>query len=288
MKAKSLGETEHSRIICGDAADVLRTFSADVVNLTVTSPPYYRHRDYGVAGQIGKEATLDLYLSRLREVLGELLRVTHQHGSCFVVVGDTYLNGKLLLVPHRVALAAADLGWTIRNDVIWQKTCPPPESPRNRWRAGHEHILFLSKKKSGYRFNADAIRVPYAPATLRRWGGGQVYGGQKSKGRTNANDSRMRDGKSFRLDPLGCLPTDVWSLPSSNTAAKHYAAFPSELVRRIIEACSSPGDLILDPFLGSGTTCAVARALGRRSVGIELNAEYAELAAAAVGKNDAA
>jgi DNA modification methylase len=279
---------EQSRIIVGDAAAVLRTLESDLATLTVTSPPYFRHRDYGVDGQIGVEETVAEYLSRLGDVLGELFRLTHDQGCCFIVIGDTYQDRGLLLVPHRLALLAGEIGWTIRNDLIWMKTSPPPESPRNRWRSGHEHILFLTKKGSGYRFNADAIRVPHSPVTLRRWGGGQVYGGKKSKERTNAHDSRMRDGQTFRLNPAGCIPTDVWALPSSNTAAKHYAAFPSEMVRRIIEACSAPGDVVVDPFLGSGTTCVVAEELGRRYVGIELNPEYARMARAALRTNDSA
>lgn len=175
------------------------------------------------------------------------------------------------------------IGWTVRNDIIWSKQDPAPESPRNRWRSGHEHVIFLTKRASGYRFNADAVRVPYSAATLRRWGAGQSYGGPKSQGRGNAKDSRMRDGQVFRLNPHGCLPTDVWSLPASNTSSKHYATFPELLVRPIIEACSDSGDLVLDPFAGSGTTCKLAINLGRRCLGIELNPEYAALARRAVG-----
>src|SRR5439155_11837721 len=85
-------------------------------------------------------------------------------------IGDTYLKQKLLLVPHRIALAADEVGWTVRNDLIWSKLDPPPESPRNRWRSSHEHILFLSKQRGNYTFNADAIRVAYADATIKRWG----------------------------------------------------------------------------------------------------------------------
>jgi site-specific DNA-methyltransferase (adenine-specific) len=267
-----------ARIICGDAAEVLRTLRSGTVALTVTSPPYFQHRDYGIAGQIGQEMTLTAYLERIGVVLSELLRITDEAGSCFFIVGDTYRNRKLLLVPHRIALLAGEIGWTIRNDIIWSKKDPAPESPRNRWRAGHEHALFLSKRPSGYRFNADAVRVPYSPATLRRWGAGQSYGGKKSQGRKHAKDSRMRDGQTFRLNPRGCLPADVWSLPSSNTSDGHYAAFPDQLIRPIIEACSNPGDLVLDPFAGSGTTCRVAISLGRRAVGIDLNPEYAAMA----------
>lgn len=266
------------RILCGDAVEVLRSQPPSCVALTVTSPPYYLHRDYGIQGQIGQEPTLEKYLARIGSVLEEVLRVTDDKGTCFIVIGDTYRDRRLLLVPHRLAILASEVGWTVRNDVIWHKTSPPPESPRNRWRSGHEHILFLSKRPSGYRFNADAVRVPHSSATLRRWGAGQSYGGPKSKARRSPDDSRMRDGQRFRLNPLGCLPTDVWSCAGANTSAIHYAAFPKQLVRTIIAACSFPGDLVLDPFTGSGTTCAVAASLGRRSLGIDLNSEYALIA----------
>lgn len=88
----------------------------------------------------------------------------------------------------------------------------------------------------------------------------------------------MRDGQIFTLNPRGCLPTDVWSLSASNTSTRHYATFPEQLVRPIIEACSVPGDLVLDPFVGSGTACRVAVALGRRCLGIDLNPKYVALA----------
>ena len=274
---------DQARIICGDARRVLEGLPPDRADLTVTSPPYFGHRDYGVRGQFGMEATVGEYVASMCGVLKELLRVTKETGACFFVVGDTYHKQKLLLVPHRLALAADEIGWTVRNDLIWNKLDPAPESPRNRWRSGHEHILFLTRRPSKYKFNADAIRVPYAPATIRRWGNGQVYGGAKSEGRRNEDDSRMRHGKTFRLNPKGCLPTDVWSLPAGDSSARHYATFPDWLIQPMIAACTDPGDLVLDPFVGSGTTCRIARELGRPCLGIELNPEHAEMAARAVG-----
>jgi site-specific DNA-methyltransferase (adenine-specific) len=272
----------NNEIICGDAIKALASLPSDSVDLVVTSPPYFGHRDYGVKGQIGIESRLDAYLKKIRAALVQLLRVSKGPGSCFIVIGDTYRNKRLLLVPHRIALLAADVGWIVRNDVIWHKLDPPPESPHNRWRSGHEHILFLTKQPSGYRFEADAIRVPYAASTIKRWGNGQSYGGPKSQGRRNGNDSRMRHGKSFVLHPKGCVPTDVWSMPSGDSSVSHYATFPDRLITPIMEACSQVGDLVLDPFVGTGTTCRVAVELKRRAIGIELNPEYARIARAAI------
>lgn len=267
-----------NRIIRGDVKTAIKTIDDQCVTLTVTSPPYFQHRDYGVKGQIGREKTLDAYLKQIKFVLAEILRVTTETGSCFFVVGDTYRDRKLLLVPHRIAIIADELGWTVRNDLIWSKLDPPPESPRTRWRAAHEHILFLTRQPGGYTFNGDAIRVPYAEATLKRWGNGQVYGGPKSVGRLNAKDSRMRHGQTFKLNPKGCIPTDIWSLPAGDSSVRHYATFPEKLIRPIIAACSDPGDLVFDPFAGSGTTCRIAASMDRKCVGIEINPEYAKIA----------
>jgi site-specific DNA-methyltransferase (adenine-specific) len=271
------------RIICGDAKTVLATLPEEGVDLIVTSPPYFQHRNYGVEGQIGVEDTVDEYVCEIRGVLEELFRVTAKTGACFFVVGDTYRKQRLLLVPHRIALAADFAGWTVRNDLIWSKLDPAPESPRNRWRSSHEHVLFLTKQPTKYTFHADEIRVPYSDVTLRRWGNGQIYGGAKSEGRKNGNDSRMRHGRTFALNPKGCLPTDVLSLPAGDSSDRHYATYPDRLIRPIILACSNPGNVVVDPFAGSGTTCRVAKETGRRCIGIELNPEYAAMAAKAIG-----
>lgn len=267
-----------SQLICGDATEVLATLPSASIDLVVTSPPYFGHRDYGVRGQIGTESKLEEYLEKIRAGFVELHRTVADTGACFVVIGDSYRNQRLQLVPHRLAIIADEVGWIVRNDLIWHKLDPPPESPRNRWRSGHEHILFLTKRPTKYQFEADAIRVPYADSTMKRWGNGQAYGGAKSAERRNGNDSRMRHGKVFKLNPNGCLPTDVWSMPAGDSSARHYATFPEHLVKPIIEACTHKGQLVLDPFAGSGTTCRIALELGRRAIGIELNPDYVEIA----------
>jgi DNA modification methylase len=270
-------------IICGDALTVLPRLPSDSIQLTVTSPPYYRQKDYGVETQIGWEATPAEYIDKIRSVLAQLLRITLDSGACFIVVGDKYVRGKLMLIPQRIALAADDVGWNVRSHIVWQKKDPPPESVKNRWRASHESVLFLTKQRTKYKFNADAIRQPYSAATLARWGKGQLYGGPKSEQRVNQDDTRIGHGKSFRLAADGCIPTDVWSVASSQSKQMHYGTYPRELIEPAVAACSDEGDWLLDPFAGSGTSLLVGMDGARNCVGIELNDEYANDAAIRLG-----
>lgn len=270
-----------STIIHGDCREVLPSIPSESIQLTVTSPPYYQLRDYG-GRQIGQEATVDEYIDALRSVLAELHRVTCKQGSCFVVLGDTYRNNRLCLIPHRTAICADEIGWYVRNDIIWHKADPAPGSPKSRWRSSHEHVLFLSKRKRGYVFNDDSIRQPYSESTLRRWGSGQRYGGKKSSDRSGGAAPALRHGKSFRLNPAGAIPPDVWRLANGNCDLPHYAVFPKGLIEPLIKACSNPDDWVLDPFAGVGTTCVLAKNLGRQCIGIESNLEFAGLAVEAL------
>lgn len=274
-------------VICGDSLAVLRGIGDESCQLCITSPPYYRQKDYGHARQHGHEHAVDEYVAGMRAVLRELRRITKKQGACFVVIGDTFQpcgRGSLLLVPHRVLLAASEEGWVVRNDIIWSKSDPAPDGARNRWRTSHEHIFFLVKNAKDYTFNDLEVRVPYAEGTLKRWGKGQKYGGEKSRRRTNRGDVRLKHGKTFSLHPVGCLPSDVWVHHSSQSRAQHYATFPSGLIEPMILACSHPGDIVCDPFCGTGTTGAVAVRLRRRFLGIELNPTYADYARTSVGE----
>lgn len=117
--------TEIERVICGDALAIMPRLAPDSVNLALTSPPYFGLRDYGVSGQIGIESSVSEYLGKLEPVLRELHRVVCDSGACFIVVGDTYRNQQLQLVPHRIAILAQELGRIVRNDIIWHKLAPP-------------------------------------------------------------------------------------------------------------------------------------------------------------------
>ena len=158
-------------IIESSAATVLAALCTNSVQTTVTSPPYFRQKDYHHKQQIGWERSVGDYVQSMREIFAQLWRVTKPSGCCFMVVGDTYINKSLQLVPQRLAIAACECGWTLRNDLIWAKSDAAPDGAGDRWRFSHEHILFLTKQPRGYTFHADRIRVPYSPVTLRRWAG---------------------------------------------------------------------------------------------------------------------
>jgi DNA modification methylase len=264
-------------ILTGSAGTFLPRFPADSVQATITSPPYYRQKDYGRKGQIGWEKSVSEYTRRVADVLKEVLRVTTPTGCCFVIVGDSFVGKSLQLVPHRLAIAAADAGWTVRNDLIWAKSDAAPDGAADRWRYAHEHVLFLTKNPRGYKFNADAIRVPHSPVTIRRWGNGQKYGGAKAKTEAGPNGQRFKLGKTFHLNGNGALPRDVLEFATARSRLDHFATFPESLVERLILATTDKGDVILDPFAGTGTTGAVAVEHGRRFVGVELNPRYAVL-----------
>lgn len=264
-------------ILTGSAGTLLPKLPPNSIQTTITSPPYYRQKDYGQKGQIGWEDSVAGYVRCIADVLKKVLRLTSPTGCCFVVVGDSFVGKSLQLVPHRLAIAAADAGWTVRNDLIWAKSDAAPDGAADRWRYAHEHVLFLTKNPRGYKFNSDAIRVPHSPVTIRRWGNGQKYGGPKAKAEAGPNGQRFKRGKTFSLNGKGALPRDVLEFATARSRLDHFATFPESLVERLILATSDKGDVILDPFAGTATTGAVAVEHGRRFVGIELNPRYAVL-----------
>lgn len=275
---KRIDSADDAAILVGSAEDKLVEIAAGSVQTTVTSPPYYRQKDYHAKGQIGWEGSVGEYIERLKRIFIELYRITADSGSLFFVVGDTYLNKSLQLVPQRLAIAACDVGWTLRNDLIWAKSDAAPDGAADRWRFAHEHILFLTKVARGYKFNTDEIRVPYSAVTIRRWSGGQTYGGNKAKDEAGPQGQRFKRGKRFKLNQKGTIPRDVVECATARSKLDHFATFPLELIEKFILATSDPGDLVFDPFAGTATTGAAAIQNGRRFLGIELNSEYASIA----------
>jgi site-specific DNA-methyltransferase (adenine-specific) len=271
-------------ILTGDARDMLATLPAGSARCCVTSPPYLNLRDYGVAGQIGLESDPADYIAALVDVFREVKRVLTDDGTCWVVLGDCYGKGKQLqLMPYRVAMALQADGWILRSNIVWAKPNPMPESCRDRPTSAHESVVLLTKQPK-YFYDADAVREPCAPNERPNGGGGARTKGGGATARRIANADRQ-DARSAGLvanyETRNCR--NVWRITPKPVKLAHFATFPPELAERCIKAGSAVGDTVLDPFFGAGTTGLAADRLGRSCIGIELNANYAELARERLG-----
>lgn len=206
----------------------------------------------------------------------------------------------LVGIPWRFAFGVQDDGWWLRSDIIWDKPNCMPESVRDRPTRAHEY-LFLLTKKERYYYDADAIKEPCTESTVERLsqdvenqigslranGGAKTNGTMKAVGKIDKQrgHSRRHDGFNDRWDKMErseqCSgfrnKRDVWRIAPATYSDAHFAVMPAELANPCILAGSKPGDTILDPFGGSGTTAQVALETGRKAVLIELNPEYVEL-----------
>ncbi len=250
------------RVHVGDARTLSSILPAGAaVDLTITSPPYWNAVDYGVPGQIGFGQSHDEYLDEMELIFRTLLDRTTETGSLWLIV-DTLKSpspagvSRIIPLPFELSERAERVGWVLHDVAVWRKDRTLPWSSRGRLRNAFEYVLFLVK----------------GPAFKYRLG-------------------RIREHKSLagwwkrypeRYSPFGAAPTNVWDFPIplqgswSNGLMRHQCPLPTGLVRRIIELCSDPGDVVCDPFCGVGTVPAVAAALDRRFVGVELSASYVE------------
>jgi len=293
---------ELNTVNCGDALSVVSTFPDKSVNCIITSPPYYKLRDYGFKKQWGLEEHYKDYLDKMIALAKELKRVLKDDGTIWINMGDSY-NGSggngwqglgsknwkqetkphkdktypvkcLMLIPHRFAIRCIDeVGLILRNDIIWAKRNGMPESARDRFNKKHEYVFFFAKNKKYY-FNLDAIRDV------------NKYDGRKDiffKGSKKYKDS----GQTFcakghrRWNPNGKNPGDVsdfWNIPTRSSSVKHYATFNSNLIDKPIIAGCPEGGVILDPFCGSGTTLVRAKQLKRNYIGIDGKKGYCRIA----------
>jgi DNA modification methylase len=269
------------QILTGDCRDSLASLDADCVQTCVTSPPYFGLRDYGHDGQIGLEPTPDEFVAALVGVFREVRRVLRDDGTCWVNLGDSYGQEKQLLgVPWRFAFAMQQQGWTLRSDVIWHKPSAMPESATDRPTRAHEYLFLLSKAPR-YFYDAEAIQEDGAESSQARAGIPRKVSPKDSKGPGNApRDPRGPLEVGSVIGEYGGRRNKrtVWTVAAQPYAGAHFATFPTKLIEPCILAGSRPGDVVLDPFAGSGTTGMVALRYGRSFVGCELNPEYADLA----------
>lgn len=331
------------KILQGDCREVLKTLPEKSVQCCVTSPPYWGLRDYGHADQIGQEATPEAYMAAMVGVFTEVWRVLKDDGTLWLNLGDTYAsawscnrrneigNGSLengsrpfrqnrldagvkekdlIGIPWIVAFALQRHGWYLRQDIIWAKPNPMPESVTDRCTKSHEYIFLLSKSPRYY-YDNEAIKEPASdsfkndsrwetgPTTHNDKNGYELSGAQnpknphsvflKGRGGKNAfrgqDHFREGDGPANRegrdMTDVGasvfCNKRSVWTVTAQPYKEAHFATFPPDLIKPCILAGSRAGDMVLDPFGGSGTTGEVALELGRRATLIELNPDYVKL-----------
>lgn len=289
----------------GDCLESLRDLPDQSVHCCVTSPPYFGLRDYGADGQIGLEPTPDEFVQALVAVFREVRRVLRDDGTLWVNLGDSYARapgkggsgpgGKnygqargadipdglkqkdLIGIPWRVAFALQEDGWYLRQDIIWQKPNPMPESVTDRCTKSHEYVFLLSKSPRYY-FDHVAIKEDAVggqagkAASFKRTGSkreqtipGQGYGTHRPDREDVAYNGEKRNRRS------------VWNIATKPYKGAHFATFPPELIEPCILAGCPVGGTVLDPFGGSGTTAGVALAHGRNAVLCELNPDYAAL-----------
>jgi DNA modification methylase len=302
-------------ILCGDCLAMLTTLPTESVRTCVTSPPYWGLRDYGVDGQIGLEPTPDAYVQRMVQVFREVKRVLKADGTLWLNLGDSYgskggdtftgfnarwdgtgLDGgkqaataktfpknecttglkpkDLVGIPWRVAFALQADGWYLRSDIIWAKPNPMPESVTDRPTKAHEYIFLLSKSER-YFYDHEAIKEEAIADNREFFRGNDKYTGGNA---FHNSQERKANGKGHVDNILGTRnKRSVWEIATQPYPEAHFATFPPKLIEPCILAGSRPGDTVLDPFAGSGTTLYVAKELNRKYIGIELNKAYVSL-----------
>ena len=298
---------ETNIIHVGDNLFHLTNIPDNSIDMCVTSPPYYNLRDYKNSGQIGAENTVKDFVENLCKVFDEIHRILKPTGSCWVNIGDTYDKKRLLQVPSRFEIAMCDRGWHLRNEIIWSKPNPQPISSKDRFWGNHEKFFWFVKDVKKYYFNRDAILVPQAEISIRRmfsknnmskrkdFNASSKEGFAISSNNQDKHYARMREemgiDKEFNYEELiksGNCPTrpefDTWNVPSVTYKGAHFAVYPPELIEKPILSCCPEQGIVIDPFMGSGTTGEVAKLNNRKYIGLELNPEYAILANERISK----
>lgn len=285
-----------NKIHHGDALTLAKQLQDESVNCIVTSPPYWALRDYGCNGQLGLESTFKEYVEKLCTIFDELKRVLKKDGTCWIVLGDTYFgngqdsgkrdvgvapinnlgtqnkannyqNKSLCLIPHRFAMAMVDRGWILRADIVWNKPNPLPESVKDRPTKSHEYIFFFVKNKQYY-YNAESIKTP-------------TKGNEHDK-RARISRKRFPTKLINGIRKTGYYPMankkSVWTVNTKAFPEAHFAVFPETLIVPMIKAGCPKDGIVLDPFIGAGTTALVALKLQRQFIAFELNEDYIEMA----------
>jgi DNA modification methylase len=299
-----------NKIEFGDCREIMKRWKDESVKVqtVVTSPPYFGLRDYGHDGQIGLEETVGEYVANIVDVFANVWNILEDDGTVWLNLGDSYYNyrpGKgqalnkqsvsntnqdlpttcarrgnkqeglkekdLIGIPWRVAFALQEFGWYLRQDIIWHKPNPMPESVRDRCTKAHEYIFLLTKKPQYY-FNNEAIKEPAIHSN-------RTAGNKNPQKGTGEDKMEIRGGLLAAQQKIYEMKNkrSVWTVNVKPYKGAHFATFPKELVEPCILAGSKKGDIVFDPFMGSGTTAQVALDNARQYLGCELNSEYKKL-----------
>lgn len=240
----------------------MRQWPDEAVFSIVTSPEYADQRKYAHGADTAPEAFADAF----EPFLVEMLRVVSSHGSLMLNLGVILRNGEETAYADDVLRRARDVGWKLLHRTIWHKKNPLPLSHPAYLTIGHEWVFWLAKETGAYRGYDAATRTEHAEGSLRRINDPYL----RSK-----DERYSRRGASNALHPDGARPTTVFSCAVGSTRGlKHPAPMPLDLARYLVSLSTPPGELVLDPFCGSGTTLVAARERGRHSIGIDRNEEY--------------
>ena len=294
-----------NKIIQGEALEELKKLKSESIDCVMTSPPYWALRDYGVEGQLGLEPTFDQFINNLCNIFDEVQRVLKKSGTCWVNLGDTYNAGRsgghagglkgldkpenspnqsgvnvkelkaksLVMIPFRFAIEMVNRGWILRNVIVWHKKNCMPSSVKDRFTVDFEYLFFFSKSKK-YWF--DRQFEPYKEGTEERY----KYNFDKS-GRQWSDDKESlfnEIGGIGELNPQGRNKRCVWTINPQPFPEAHFAVYPEKLCETPIKSGCPKDGIVLDPFMGAGTTAVMAKKLGRDFLGIELNPEYIKIA----------
>lgn len=252
----------------GKALEVVKSLPENYIDCVVTSPPYFGLKDYGIKDQYGSENSSQDFVENLTSLFKEILRILSFEGTLWLNIGDSYgkSNKQLLGIPWMVASSLQNVGYTLRNDIIWWKRDAMPESVKDRFSSRHEHIFLFTKHKKYY-FDLDSVRIEPTIPNQKHQNRNRPYRGFPGQ----------PDVSRAGLHPLGKNPGDVWDIVTGKFKGSHFATFPVELPTRCIKSGCKPNGIVLDPFSGSGTTGVAALNEGRRYIGIDLNSEYLDL-----------
>ena len=301
---------ELNKIYNEDCLTFLKQMPDQYVECCITSPPYFGLRDYGMAGQIGLEETPEAYVEKMVAVFREVRRVLKDDGTLWLNLGDSYASNTkgsgrpsskhdsnagsrynprkfnhgvkekdLMGIPWMVAFALRADGWYLRQDIIWHKPNPMPESVTDRCTKSHEYIFLLSKSLQYY-FDAKAIAEQQQQSSRERLTRG--WNGDGDRGYPNGPQNHLKNYMgsfdSVEETPLTRNKRDVWTVTTKPYREAHFATYPPDLIEPCIKAGCPEGGIVLDPFMGAGTTALVAHKLNRNYIGTELNPEYCQIA----------